>query len=97
MYFPYVHKDEAPALSHLLEARNGLLWPADASLRLADVPPEGLAIASEKFARSERLYRELYATAAYGVRFVEGGFVYEGVRVLRTDADTESAPAGGVR
>jgi hypothetical protein len=97
IYFPNVPRDQPPAFSRLHDARYGLLWPADASLRLADVPPEGLTIASGEFARSERLYRELYATATDGLRFVEGGFIYEGVRVVRTDADSSSAAAGGVR
>jgi len=88
--------DEEPPDTRLSDATFGLLWPANAPVRLDQVPPEGLPVSDGDLAKYP-LYRELSTAADPGLRFVEGGYVYDGVRVARTEREVQTTPRGGAR
>jgi hypothetical protein len=88
--------DEEPPYTRLSDATFGLLWPADAPVRLDQVPPQGRPVSGEDLAKYP-LYRELSTLSSPGLRFLDGGYVYDGVRIARTERETQTNAQGGAR
>jgi hypothetical protein len=62
------------------------MWPADAGLALSSVRPDGTIVGGAAFDRHRSHYASLlkggpYGNAVNGLNFVEGNFIYEGVKL----------------
>ena len=66
----------------------GRLWPTDVAVRLGDLAPEGATISPDEDQRHEDLYSELLKLRIWGMSFIEGGFLYEKVRLCQLEPDT---------
>jgi hypothetical protein len=96
IYSAWQPTDEEPPYSRLSDATFGLLWPADAAARLDQLSPEGGRISGEDLAKYP-LYRELFTLPGRGLRFLDGGYVYDGVRITRAEEETQANTRGGAR
>jgi hypothetical protein len=71
-----------------------LMWPAEASVSLGQVPARGLAIGDEDFKKSAGFFRLVAAVSGPIARILDGDFVYEGVRLTRVEAESSQAAQG---
>ncbi len=89
--------DDEPPYSELWNRGLGLLWPPDAPIRLSQVPSQGQPIGDQDLDKYCRLYRELITMPSPGLRFIEDGYVYDGVRIARAERQTQTTTLGAAR
>lgn len=77
--------DETPELATLRGRR--YLWPRDASVRLADVPADGLIVPSTEVERHRLVYYGLLNAGFEGLTIIDGDRTYDGVRVCQIAED----------
>jgi hypothetical protein len=64
-----------------------LLWPSDLGIDMTQIGPEGRRITNEDYEKRQPFYLKLYENGASGIgySFIDGGYIYEGVRICRVD------------
>ena len=72
--------------SLLRRAAGGYLWSADMGVKLNAVPPSGVVVSVAEYSTS-RCKLELLKAKASGLNFIDGGFLYEGVRLCQSEPD----------
>ena len=77
--------------SLLMGIHGGVLWPADLGIELRRIPAGGQAVSQAEYSKHERVYRELLAAgvcgSGWGVDFLEGAYVYIGIRLTRVEGE----------
>jgi hypothetical protein len=76
--------DKIPELAALSPAGK-YLWPRDVSVRLADVPANGLIVPWAEIEPHNAIYYGLLNAGWNGVTAIEGGRLYEHVRLCQVD------------
>ena len=75
--------DEAPELASLYGPK--YLWPGDLGVRLADIPPDGLAIPWSEVERHKLVYYALMNARFKGLSLIDGDRLFEGVRLCQIE------------
>jgi hypothetical protein len=85
---------QATVTGGTLHSPDGLFWPGDLGIALTQVGPEGYKITSEDYEKNQPFYSQLYDSGAVstGSSFIEGGYVYQDVRVCRVNPQAKPSP-----
>ena len=75
--------DQAPEIASLYGPK--YLWPRDLGVRLADVPPDGLAIPWSEVERHKLVYYALLNARFKGLGVIDGDRLYDAVRLCQID------------
>ncbi len=76
--------EKSPELASLYGPK--YVWPRELGVRLADVPPDGVAIQWSEFEKHKPIYFALLNARSRGLTAVDGERLFEGVRLCQIDS-----------